>query len=136
MPPFWSGITGKVKTGDARMRAHDDGILVDQESPEAFEEVFWRCFAGDKYLFDDHLRAHSVDPELKTRFRDYVGAILRHTGAERYLSKNNNNVLRIDGVLDALPNAVIIAPYREPLQQAASLLNQHRLFSTQQADSF
>lgn len=134
-PSFWSGIKGEVKTGDAKGRAHDDGILVDQESPEAFEEVFWRCLAGDKYLFDDHLRSHSIGPELTARFRDYVGAILLHTDAERYLSKNNNNVLRIDGILNALPNAVVLAPYREPLQQAASLLRQHQLFSAQQTES-
>jgi hypothetical protein len=134
-PSLWSKIRHDVKSEDAKERAHRDGIFVDQKSPEAFEEVFWRGFAGDRYIFDDHLRSHSIDLELKVKFRDYVGAVLSHTASERYLSKNNNNVLRIDGILSALPNAVVLALFRDPLQQAASLLQQHKRFSIQQSES-
>lgn len=51
--------------------------------------------------------------------------LLRHGGA-RYLSKNNNNILRLEALATSFPDALLIHPFRDPLQQALSLLSQHR----------
>ncbi len=45
-----------------------------------------------------------------------------------YLSKNNNNILRLNSIIKAFPHSLIIVPFRDPLQQAFSLLNQHKRF--------
>ena len=62
-PNLWrrlnAGGGGDLKKSE---RAHGDRILVNAESPEAFDEVFWRVFAAAEYLFADHLAPHS--PEL------------------------------------------------------------------------
>ncbi len=55
-------------------------------------------------------------------------------GQTRYLSKNNNNLLRMNDIRKALPNAIIIVPFRDPIQQSTSLLGQHRLFSERHRD--
>ena len=44
-PNIWSKISFKKKDLELMERAHGDGIKVSTESPEAFEEVFWKTFA-------------------------------------------------------------------------------------------
>ena len=138
-PNVWGRIT---RTSGRRVapteRAHGDGLLVDYDSPEALEEVFWRVFAGDAYLTKTALHPHTPDNALLARFRDYVSAILHaRGGAVRYLSKNNNSILRLSGIRRAFPNATILVPFRDPAAHAASLLRQHENFCDQQRhDSF
>ncbi|MEQ1879149.1 MAG: sulfotransferase, partial [Bdellovibrionia bacterium] len=128
-PGLWSRLTGAFQTSmKPEERAHGDGILVDHDSPEALEEVFWRTFVGDRYLRPDRLLVHSVDGERLADFTDYVGLILRRYGRARYLSKNNNNVLRLPSLLGNFPNAKVLIPFRKPLQQAYSLREQDRRF--------
>lgn len=131
-PNFWEMLKDGVRKGPVRERAHGDGVLVDYSSPEALDEVFWQTFVRDDYVHEALLTPHSLSEEMKLRFLDYVGVVLKHCQKERYLSKNNNNVLRVDGLCELFPNAVILVPFRDPLQQAASLLNQHRLFCKRQ----
>lgn len=111
-------------------RAHGDGILVDADSPEAFEEVFWRVFLGHRYLNDrtGGLVPHEVPSGGSENFRKYVRLILKRSRKTRYLSKNNNNILRIAALLDIFPDAMILVPFRRPLPHAQSLLAQHQRF--------
>ncbi|WP_299749366.1 sulfotransferase [uncultured Tateyamaria sp.] len=111
-------------------RAHGDGILVNADSPEAFEEVFWRIFLGHRYLNDKTrgLVPHEVPSEVSENFRKYVQLILKRSGTTRYLSKNNNNILRIAALLDIFPDARILVPFRRPVPHAQSLLAQHQRF--------
>jgi hypothetical protein len=128
MPGVWKKLSKSFhKQEEAKERAHGDGIYVDFDSPEAFEEVFWRTFSGDDYIFDNCLQPHSVSEELIEQFRLYVRRIIA-SSSKRYLSKNNNNILRIGAIRKAFPESLIIIPFREPLQQAISLLNQHQKF--------
>jgi hypothetical protein len=112
----------------AEERAHHDGVLIDFDSPEALEEVFWRVFSGDDYIEPDCLRPMEADDDVVDKFRRYVALVLKRYGAARYLSKNNNNILRLGTLKKALPRAIIIIPFRDPLQHAYSLLKQHQLF--------
>ena len=118
-------------------RAHGDSLLVDADSPESFDEVFWRIFAGDEYLESDRLKPHAPGNELLRKYVRYVNAILsaHEPRLDRYLSKNNNNILRLGTIHQAFPNALILIPFREPLQHAYSLLRQHLRFSELQAKS-
>lgn len=117
-------------------RAHGDRILVDADSPESFDEVFWRIFAGDEYIFKTTLTPHRPDPEIVAKYVRYVAAILASRDGEGrcYLSKNNNNVLRLGAIREAFAHALILVPMREPLAQAASLQRQHSLFSALQRE--
>lgn len=120
-------------------RAHGDRILIDIDSPESLDEVFWRVFEGDRYIARTHLRPHDPDDDVMNSYAAYVAAILHADakGRTRYLSKNNNNILRLGSIGRTFPQATILVPFRHPLAHASSLLRQHRNFSSQQqADPF
>ncbi|MEZ5830567.1 MAG: sulfotransferase [Dongiaceae bacterium] len=138
-PNLWERISAFSRREiEAVERAHGDRLLVDADSPEALDEVFWRVFAGEDYIAGDYLRTHRVDDELIEKFRQYVSCILhcRMEGgtALRYLSKNNNNILRLPALRAAFPDSFILIPFRDPIQHANSLLIQHRKFSHLQAE--
>jgi len=137
-PNCWSKVS-KVssKTMDERERIHGDGIYVGYDSPEAFDEVFWRISAGGDYIKKFTLTPHRSDFDLIEKYRKYVAAILYRYGKNRYLSKNNNNILRIGSIVESFPNSFFLVPFRNPLQQSTSLLNQHlKLLELQQRDPF
>ena len=128
-PNLWRKIAGvsRQDTG-MRERAHGDGLKIDYDSPEALEEVFWRTFCGSDYITKNGLIPMTADNETLDKFKAFVGLVLNNTPDNCYLSKNNNNILRLDAIARAFPNALIIVPFRDPLQQAFSLLNQHKKF--------
>jgi len=46
----------------------------------------------------------------------------------RYLSKSNGNIARLATIAGMFPDAIIVSPYRRPLDHARSLLRQHQNF--------
>jgi len=115
-PNLWSKISSNKRDLELKERAHGDGIKISTESPEAFEEVFWKTFSYEDY------------EELEDKFRIYVGNILYKYKKERYLSKNNQNIKRINLINSFFSNSTILIPFREPIQHAYSLLTQHKKF--------
>lgn len=114
-------------------RAHGDGMMVGLDSPEAFEEMLWKAFWPQQYAKDRIL------PWPLEGGAEFLGFFKRHMvklGAtasadkptRRYASKNNFNIARIGWLRRAFPDAVIIVPFREPVEHAASLLRQHLSF--------
>lgn len=128
-PNLWARISRKGQTpGQKAERAHGDGIEVDMASPEALDEVYWRIFAGDDYIGRDGLSPHGPDEELIAGYRDLIRLVLLRTGTARYVSKNNNTILRLSALAAAMPQAQFLVPLRRPLDHAASLLGQHERF--------
>lgn len=123
-PNSWARLGGKRHV-ETRERGHGDGLTHDLDSPEAIEEVFWRAREGYRYLQRDGLVPVAPEAESLASFRDYLRLVLLRHGGTRYLSKNNNNVLRLEGLAGTFPDALLIHPFRDPLQQALSLLSQH-----------
>jgi hypothetical protein len=135
-PNLWRKLMRPArKDVAAAERAHGDRILVDVDSPESLDEVFWRIFAAEEYIAPTHLKPHAPDPETTWKYVCYVNAILnaQDTRASRYLSKNNNNILRLGAIRRAFPQALILIPFREPMSHAGSLLRQHQNFLEMQA---
>lgn len=134
-PSLWSRISSVSKQERAAVeRAHGDNIKVDFDSPEALEEVFWRVFLRSGYVKEKCLASIEIDHEVIAKFRKYVALILRRYESSRYLSKNNNNVLRVHTLIEAFPRCRILCPIRDPAQQAYSLLKQHQKFKGKQAE--
>lgn len=128
-PNLWQRLSARGRRAGPRSeRAHGDGIEVDFNSPEALDEVYWRVFSGGEYILPDRLVPHAPGDEQIAGYRDFIRLILRRTGKARYLSKNNNHLLRLDSLASAFPGSVILIPVRDPLAHARSLLNQHRRF--------
>jgi hypothetical protein len=129
-PAFWRNIHKSFKLGQLPVqRAHDDGILVSPDSPEAFEEIYWQNIGN-----------HLSEEELIESFSYYISSIAGASGpGKRYLSKNNNNITRLD-LLEKIcekTNGVIIIPIRDPLKTAISSHRMHQRFiAMQEEDPF
>lgn len=133
-PNLWAKLA-PAKTDLTRSeRAHGDGILVDATSPEALDEVYWRSFFGSDYIGATGLKPHRPGAEALSGYLDLIRLVLRRTGKDRYLSKNNNQILRLPQLAQAMPAALFLVPIRAPLQHAQSLAAQHKRFLT--ADAF
>jgi len=107
-------------------------LKVNYDSPEAFEEVFWMTFTNGNYIKEHWLEQQDIDEEVIENYRKFVNNVV--AGADRryqtrYLAKNNNNLLRIRALKEAFPDGVIVVPFRNPLEHAKSLHNQHKRFS-------
>jgi len=129
-PNLWAKLSGGGRRMDERERAHADGIRIGPESPEALDEPYWRLIARDDYIGPDGLRPYTPDADAIAGYKDLIRLILRKTGRSRYLAKNNNLILRLGPLAEAMPEAVFLVPLRAPLAHAASLLRQHEIFST------
>lgn len=125
-PNIWMSISRYLrKKPRLEERSHGDGIKISFESPEAFEEVFWKTLLSSDYIKSDRLIPEVTDSSTgNLEFQKYVSLIL-YKAQKPYLSKNNNNILRINTLRKTFPRSHIIIPFRNPLDHATSLLEQH-----------
>lgn len=134
-PCLWNDFSARFGKSVERVeRAHRDGMWIDLHSPEALEEVLWQAFWRTPY-HHDCIKMWGLDQheEFEAFFRDHMRKIiyLRQDEAgrcARYVSKNNLNIARIPWLQKCFPEATIIVPFRAPIEQASSLLNQHQNF--------
>ena len=140
-PMVWGGFARRFAKADKpRERAHGDGIQISLDSPEAFEEMVWMAFYGDRYRGDTISPWTAVDDQEFLQFlSDHMRKViaLRRRSkltASRYASKNNLNIARMPALLDAFGDAVALVPFRDPVQHAASLLKQHKRFTAMHRD--
>lgn len=134
-PLLWESLSrGFRKPAQLAERAHGDGMAVGFDSPEAFEEVLWLSAWPEKFREDRIDLWSETEPaaDFKARFVSQMQRLIavRSGGGEprRYLSKNNANVARLGLLRRLFPDAEILVPFRDPLDQAGSLLRQHHRF--------
>ena len=120
-PNSWNLINVNQKDIKLQERAHNDGIKISTKSPEAFEETFWKTF-------------NQCDIETPKKFKRYINNIVKKNNKYRYLSKNNQNIRRLDYISKIFPDSKFLIPYRNPVQQAYSLLTQHNNFNERSGD--
>lgn len=134
-PLLWERFSRLFKRSEnPRERAHGDGMMISMDSPEAFEEIIWKGYWPSRYLADRIVPWTEPDfPEFEDFFRDHLRKIVLLRGNDvptrlRYISKNNLNVSRIGYLKRVFPDAIIVVPFRAPLQHASSMLRQHLNF--------
>lgn len=140
-PVLWARLAGRFHRQGARSeRAHGDGLAINADSPEAFEEVLWRKYYPHKYSGERIAlwQPEDADPEFTRFFRDHMKKIValrqpRHLEDGRYVSKNNGNIARVGLLRRICPDAGIIVPLRHPVEHAVSLWLQHGNFTGQHA---
>ncbi len=96
-----------------KLRFHNDGIYIDLDSPEAFDNVFFDVFSNS---------------EIIEELPNYVALILNRYNKKRYLSKNNNLLNKIEIITKSLKNTIFLTPFRDPKTQCTSLFRQHKHF--------
>lgn len=145
-PMLWNRLAGGRKRGVERhKRAHGDGLEIDLETPEAFEEVIWKLFWPQKYrgssiglwaADDRNAEAEQFLARHMTKIISARGTQASHEEPRHtlYCSKNNANIARIPYLVQAFPQCRIVVPIRRPESHAASLLRQHENFLALQAE--
>lgn len=118
-------------------RAHRDRIAVTDESPEAYEEIFWMqrypwLHQGQR---DEAFAADFADAEFEAALREHVRKLLWVRGARRYVCKGNAHLTRLAFVRRIFPTARFVVPVRAPLAHVASLVKQDRLFTEMARDN-
>ncbi len=142
-PILWNRLAGGSKRSVARRdRAHGDGLTIDLDSPEAFEEVIWKMHWPEKYGADGIAlwTPDDRDTQADSFLSDHMAKIIRARFGQapqppvRYCSKNNANIGRLAYLPEAFPGCEIVVPLRHPARHAASLHRQHLNFLKLQAE--
>ncbi|MBN2013294.1 sulfotransferase [candidate division KSB1 bacterium] len=134
-PIIWNSFSRHFKTSsEPRERAHGDGMIINVDNPEAFDEIIW------KYFWASHYRKDVIIPWTDSEYPVFEKFIYSHLRkiilikgersgeAVRYITKNNLNISRLKYLTQLFPDSIIVIPFRSPLQHATSLLRQHQNF--------
>ena len=121
-PNFYNSFSS-IKNGVYFKRPHNDRIIHTTDSPEALDEVFFKLF--------------EKDIDIENNLKIYINLICKKYDKQNYLSKNNYNYKRISLLKKTFPNAKFLITFREPIDHASSLLEQHKNFNhLQKKDKF
>ena len=127
----------RPRTDALKQRAHGDRVLFGHSTIEALEEYFFKVFLNDRFIGENALSEHVIDPETNTYYADYRKLIGTGAGDTTYIAKNNNLILRHASLSELNPGLKTILIFRNPVDHAFSLLSQHRRFSQlHQSDPF
>jgi len=136
-PYAWNTMLKHMGTANAAPseRAHKDGILVTQDSPEAMEEPIWTSFFPNAHnpTVSNVLGPDTDNPEFASFYSSHIKKLLAVHDGQRYLAKANYQVTRLEYLLTLFPDARFVLPVREPATHIASLIKQHDLFSRGQS---
>jgi len=139
-PLTWDRVSHRFRLrAEARERAHGDGMLVGYDSVEAFEEILWHAF-WPEHVESYRIRPWAPDDEdeegefatfLRQHMRKMIGLGRRRSESlapQRYVSKNNANIARLEWLSRHFPDGTVLVPYRDPKSHVASLFRQHENF--------
>ncbi len=131
-PYWWNRWLGMVPraTEVAKERAHQDGISITSQSPEAFEEVLWMAFFPDAHdpQHSSVMHRQDVHPEFERFYDEHLRKLLAVRKRQRYVAKGNYNLVRLAYLHRLYPDARFVLAIRDPVWHIASLIKQHRLF--------
>ena len=127
-PNLWSKISIFKKKRKIKERVHNDGISIDYSSPEAFEEVFWKSQLNFNFKSKLMHDPNHYSNQVINNFKAYMKLVCFKENKNIYLSKNNNNIIRINTLLESIKKKKIIILFRFPFDQCYSLWQQHRNF--------
>jgi hypothetical protein len=136
LPYWWGKFLQKSAESNHKPveRSHADGLQVTPQSPEAMEEILWKYFFPNCHdpmvnnVLDQSRRASDFD----AFYTQTICKFLLQRGANRYLAKNNYNIVRLGYLNSLFPDARFVVPIREPVHHIASLIKQHRLLCNEE----
>jgi hypothetical protein len=126
------------KDASLKQRAHGDRVLFGYNTVEALEEYFFKVFLKDSFIKEASLAQHDIDTYTFRNYLTYHELIRSKNNLQTiYLAKNNNLILRYKSLRNLSPEFKAIFLFRNPLDHAISLMEQHNRFSRlQQEDHF
>ncbi len=131
-PNLWAKLY-KPKNVEEKERAHGDRMSFSLNSIEALDEYFFKAFQNDNYIKKDSVIKHAPSVEVYEEYLHYQ-KLVKKKDDNFYLTKNNNFLLRYEGMRQHDTDFVFLLVIRDPLSHASSLLAQHKNFIKQQQD--
>jgi hypothetical protein len=115
-------------------RSHQDGIMINSSSSEAFDEVFFQVYEKKSYTFRKYLNEYE-SKHINT-YIEFINHFLITNNRKIYVTKNNNHILRLPQIIESGKFKIFIT-FRDPLTHAASLEKQDSIHtSLQKKDTF
>jgi hypothetical protein len=115
-------------------RSHQDGIMINTSSSEAFDEVFFQVYEKKDYTFKIYLNEYKS--KHINSYIEFINHFLITNKKNIYITKNNNHILRLPQIIESGKFKILIT-FRDPLTHAASLEKQDLIHSNlQKKDSF
>ena len=108
-------------------RYHKDKIKINNKSPECLDEPFWLKALSSMYK-EETIDQVCISKEIIDSYNYLLYRFCKMQKKEKIIIKNNNNLVRLNSLVDSLPNSTFIILFREPLQQSYSMLQQHLNF--------
>ena len=130
VPILWSYFSGLFYGNKKKIkRPHGDELLIDKLSPDAFEELIWKQLIPN-YEKDGYWKyIDKNDPTIKfSKLEAFIKKVIYIYKNKNYLSKSNNNIFRINYLLNSFPNSKVIIVIRNPIDTAISLTRVHLKF--------
>ncbi|MHA7841815.1 MAG: sulfotransferase family protein [Winogradskyella sp.] len=131
-PNLWKKLYNP-KNAQLKERKHGDKMMFGLNTIEALEEYFFKVFLNDSFIGDSILTKHDITQEVYEKYLAYQ-SLIRSDNSHLYLSKNNNLILRYPSLRSLNKDFKAIFLFRNPVEHADSLLNQHLRFSDFQHD--
>lgn len=112
-------------------RVHKDRIMVNRNSPEAVEEIFWQRYFEDTLdeTTSNVMRKDISNPEFEEFYRNHLRKLMQDQLSTRYAAKNNYNVARMEYIQKIFPNVKFLIIVRNPFDHIASLAKQDTILS-------
>ena len=136
-PNIWNKLRSffKKKVNEKTERAHRDGIKIDISSPEALEEPIWMHIKENEYIYNNYVQSHELINKDINFYKQLINLVKIKYKKERYLSKNNFNILRLKSLIEFFPNSYFFVIFRNPIEQSYSLHKQHINFTKLQTEN-
>lgn len=118
-------------------RYHGDNVLINIESPEALDEIFFKFVINKNQTDTRFLLKENLSIIDLEEYNKYIKFVMLKYKKERYLSKNNNNILRLKSLIEYFQNSNFLIIFRDPISHSNSLLKTHlRITELQNKDDF
>ena len=107
-------------------RLHQDRIMINRNSPEAVEEIFWQRYFDD-VLDESKTSVMGKDvsnPEFEEFYKSHIRKLMGDQQRTRYAAKNNYNVARMEYLQKLFPDVKFLIIVRNPFDHIASLAKQ------------
>lgn len=125
-PNLWKKLYNP-KEANLKERKHGDKMMFGLNTIEALEEYFFKVFLNDSFIGESILTKHEISEEIYQKYLEYQ-SLIRKDNTHLYLSKNNNLILRYPSLRSLNKDFKAIFLFRNPIDHAYSLLNQHLRF--------
>ena len=138
IPVWWEKFLERASSGNVKSveRAHKDRINITPNSPEAMEEILWMSFFKDIHdtSKNNSLNKNTINNNFVDFYKNNIKKILFSRNGNRYITKGNYNISRIEYINAIFPDAKFVVVIRNPVDHIASLMKQHSLFCKLEQD--